>query len=291
MKNIFTEKLYDMIGNIGYYQQLKITNSIYSGKTKFQQVDIFENPHYGKVLALDGVMQTTEKDEFFYHEMLAHCPLIANKVAKKVLIIGGGDGGILREVLRHQTIEKVVMVEIDGEVVELCKKHMPALSNGAFEHEKTELLIEDGINYVKTTNEKFDVIIVDSTDPMGVGEVLFTDEFYSNCNRILNEGGVVSTQSGVPFYQADEMQSIKTRLLKSFNYVDFYIVPVPTYVGSYMVLSFASNTKELYKMQDSEIEAKLNLMQDSKQLKYLNKDIFKSAFMLPNYIKNIANNK
>ncbi len=284
----FTEKLYDVIGNVGYYQQFEVSETLYSGKTKFQQVDIFKNPHYNTVLALDGVIQTTVKDEFFYHEMLAHCPLIANKKAESVLIIGGGDGGILREVLRHKSVKKAVMVEIDGDVVELCKKYMPSLSEGAYEDERASLLIQDGIEYVKTTDEKFDVIIVDSTDPIGVGEVLFTNEFYSHCKRILNEGGVVSTQSGVPFYQTDEMLDIKQRLKKSFDYVDFYIVPVPTYVGSYMVLSFASNTKDLYKLEDSAIQSKIDLIKDSKNLQYLNKDIFKSAFMLPNYIKNIA---
>ncbi len=284
----FTEKLYDVIGNVGYYQQFEVSETLYSGKTKFQQVDIFKNPHYNTVLALDGVIQTTVKDEFFYHEMLAHCPLIANKKAESVLIIGGGDGGILREVLRYKSVKKAVMVEIDGDVVELCKKYMPSLSEGAYEDERASLLIQDGIEYVKTTDEKFDVIIVDSTDPIGVGEVLFTNEFYSHCKRILNEGGVVSTQSGVPFYQTDEMLDIKQRLKKSFDYVDFYIVPVPTYVGSYMVLSFASNTKDLYKLEDSAIQSKIDLIKDSKNLQYLNKDIFKSAFMLPNYIKNIA---
>ncbi len=286
--NKFTEKLYDVIGNVGYYQQFEVTETLYSGKTKFQQVDIFKNPHYKTVLALDGVIQTSERDEFFYHEMLAHCPLIANKKAESVLIIGGGDGGILREVLRHKTVKKAVMVEIDGDVVELCKKYMPSLNGGAYDDERASLLIQDGIEYVKTTNEKFDVIIVDSTDPIGVGEVLFTNEFYSHCNRILNEGGVVSTQSGVPFYQTDEMIDIKQRLKKSFDYVDFYIVPVPTYVGSYMVLSFASNTKDLYKLEDSAIQSKIELIKDSNKLQYINKDIFKSAFMLPNYIKNIA---
>lgn len=156
----------------GYQQRFEVSKVLYSEKTEFQDMVIFENPKFGRVLVLDGVIQTTEKDEFIYHEMMVHTPMLANGAAKRVLIIGGGDGGCLREALRHPGVGKVTMVEIDPTVVELSRKYLPGHSDGAFDDPRTDLVIADGLKYVAESDEKFDVIIVDSTDPIGPGEVL-----------------------------------------------------------------------------------------------------------------------
>lgn len=154
------------------------------------------NKWWGTILWLDNICNVTERDEFIYHEMIVHVPMLTHPDPRRVLIIGGGDGGSAREVLKHPNLEKAVMVDIDGDVVEACRKYMPGLSNGAFEDPRLELIIGDGIQYVKDAADgSFDVIIVDSTDPMddSPGAVLFTDEFYSNCKRALSENGVIST--------------------------------------------------------------------------------------------------
>lgn len=165
-------------------------------KSQFQKVVIGKNKWWGNIMWLDGVLNVTERDEFVYHEMIVHVPMMTHPNPKRVLIVGGGDGGAAREALKHPNLEKVVMIDIDEVVVNECKKHMPSINGGAFEDPRLELIIGDGIDYVKKSEDNsFDVIIVDSTDPIPdtVGEVLFTLEFYENCKRILAPNGVVST--------------------------------------------------------------------------------------------------
>lgn len=224
----------------GFAQSIRYERELHRERTDFQELVILETPGFGRVLVLDGVVQTTERDEFVYHEMLTHVPVLAHGGAKRVLIVGGGDGGVLREALRHP-IDQAVMVEIDGAVVERCRELMPRLSAGAFDDPRAELLIADGIDYVARCEEPFDVIIVDSTDPIGPGEVLFTDAFYANCARLLGPKGVIVTQGGVPFFQDVELISSFARLRPHFADVRFYVIVVPTYVGGFMTLGFASN--------------------------------------------------
>lgn len=283
----YDEKLYESLEEeIGYKQSFISNRLIVSKKSDFQDIEIFENSKFGKILTLDGVIQTTEADEFFYHEMFTHTPILAHGAVRSVLIIGGGDGGILREVLKHKSVEKAVMIEIDGDVINLCKEHMPKLNNGAFLDKRADVRVDDGINYVKTTTDKFDLIIVDSTDPMNVGEVLFTDEFYANAKKCLKEGGILSTQSGVPFLQDGELKNIQTRLDKIFKSLTFYVVPVPTYVGSFMCLSFASDNDNLQKADLATIEERLK-KSGLENLNYYNPQIHLSSFALPEYIKRI----
>jgi len=219
-----------------WQQRIHIDQKLIDEKTDQQHLILFKNNFFGRVLLLDGVVQTTEADEFVYHEMLTHVPLLAHENPKRVLIIGGGDGGILREVLRHNTIEKVTLVEIDGAVVERSKKYLPTLSNGAFDDHRLELRIEDGVAYVEKTDEKYDVIICDSTDPLGPGAVLFTESFYGQCKRILNEKGIFVNQNGVPFLQGEEVINTLERRSKHFKDVGFYVASVPTYIGGFMSL-------------------------------------------------------
>jgi spermidine synthase len=236
MTDWFTETLHPWLN-----QGLRMDRVLYRETTEHQDLIIFENEKFGRVLTLDGVVQTTEGDEFVYHEMLTHVPLTAHGNARRVLIIGGGDGGMAREVLKHPEVEHLTMVEIDRAVVDMSAEHLPSLSAGAFDDARFELVITDGAAYVAETDDRFDVIIVDSTDPIGPGEVLFTAEFYANCKRCLTEGGIVVTQIGVPFVQGTEVTNSWKRLGQSFADVWFFVAPVPTYQGGFMAFGWATD--------------------------------------------------
>ena len=236
MTEWFTETLHPWLA-----QRLRIDRVLFRDKTDHQDLIIFENERFGRVLTLDGVVQTTEGDEFVYHEMLTHVPLMAHGAVRRVLIIGGGDGDMAREVLKHKAVEKLTMVEIDRGVVDMSREHLPSLSAGAFDDPRLDLVITDGAKFVAETAERFDVVIVDSTDPIGPGEVLFTAEFYANCKRCLTEGGIVVTQNGVPALQGSEVTNSYHRLGKSFADVGFYMAAVPTYQGGFMALGWATD--------------------------------------------------
>jgi len=279
-ENFFVEKLYG--SNWG--QILKITKVLYEKESKFQKIIIFENPIFGKVLALDDILQTTENDEFIYHEMLTHTPIFAHGNVKKVLIIGGGDGGMLREALRHKSIEKAVMVEIDGDVVDACKKYMPNLPGTAYEDPRAEVIIGDGIDYVKNTDEKFDVIIVDSTDPFGPGMILFTKEFYSYCKNALNKDGIIVTQNGVPFSQEDELVQTYQNRKCYFKDNRFFIAPVFGYIGGFMAFGWATDNEKAFDVSIEKLKTDLSNIEGS--MRYYTPKVHKSSFCLPMYIQN-----
>jgi spermidine synthase len=264
-------------------QVVRMDQVIELEKTAFQDLVIFENGRFGRVLALDGVIQTTQADEFIYHEMMTHVPLIAHGNAKQVLIIGGGDGGSLREVVRHKNVRRIVMVEIDASVIDLSKQYLPTLSNGAFSDPRFELVIADGAEYVKNTEDRFDVIICDSTDPIGPGEVLFTQEFYGNCKRILNEKGIFVNQNGVPFLQTTEVRDTYQRRKNFFKDTSFYSAPVPTYVGGFMAFGYATDELGYRELSLEELNARLQEVEG--ELKYYNPEIHRAAFALPNFVK------
>ncbi len=278
---IFSETLYEQ----NWKQSMKASKILFEGKSKYQDVKIFENPIFGKVLTLDNIVQTTQNDEFIYHEMLAHVPILSHGNVKKVLIIGGGDGGMLREVVRHSSIEKAVMVEIDGLVVDKCAEFMPTLSNGAYEDKRAEIIIGDGIEYVKNTKEKFDIIICDSTDPIGPGIVLFTKEFYSYCKNALNPDGIIVTQNGIPFSQKDELKTTYLNRKEFFEENKYYIAAVPSYIGGFMAFGWATDNKNAYQRPISEIKTKLAVMQG--KMKYYTPSIHKASFSLPQYIQDL----
>jgi spermidine synthase len=232
----FQEKLFEHVR-----QTFEITKVLFRERTEHQDLIIFETPTYGRVLALDSVIQVTERDEFVYHEMMAHVPIVAHGRARRVLIVGGGDGGILREVLRHEAVEQVTMVEIDRAVVDMCLEYMPSIPKRAFRDRRTDLVIADGARFVAETDQRFDVVIVDSTDPFGPGEVLFTEAFYRSCRRVLAAGGILVNQNGVPFMQPEEVTMTYRRRRKSFADVGFYVAAVPSYYGGFMTLGWASD--------------------------------------------------
>ncbi|MEJ2122248.1 MAG: polyamine aminopropyltransferase [Alphaproteobacteria bacterium] len=281
---------YDEILHHDYRQSLRIETILHREATAHQDLIIFENKRFGRVLALDGVIQTTEGDEYVYHEMLVHMPVLGHGAAKDVLIVGGGDGGALREVLRHKTVERAVQVEIDASVIEMCREYLPNHSAGAFDDPRAEVVIADGAAFVAETAEaengrRFDVIIIDSTDPAGPGEVLFSQAFYGDCKRCLNPGGVIVTQNGVPSLQGVEVTNSHKRLGAHFADVAFYVAPVPTYAGGFMAFGWASDDERLRTTPLDELEARYAAA--GIETRYYNPEIHRAAFALPNDVRKL----
>ena len=274
----FQETLYDAIS-----QHFRIDKMYFEQKTEHQHLMIFRNDILGRVMTLDGVVQTTELDEFIYHEMMAHVPIFAHGSAKRVLIIGGGDGGMLREVLKHRTVEHVTMVEIDAAVIDMAKRYLPNHSAGAFDDARAHIVIADGMDYVRETDDRFDVIISDSTDPIGPGEVLFSDDFYGQCKRILADGGVIATQNGVPFFQLDEVKNTRKRMAAHFADQTFYSAAVPTYYGGIMTFAWGTDNSALRRVS---IEAlQVRYQEAGFETRYYCPAIHQASFALPRYVQ------
>ena len=266
-------------------QRFLVKRELARVQSDFQDIVIFESFSHGRVMLLDGAVQITEGDEFVYQEMLTHVPMLAHGAAHNVLIIGAGDGGVLRRVLQHNTVARAVMVEIDGEVIRLCKEFMPSIGGDAWNDPRADVIVGDGIDYVKQAADgSFDIIIVDSTDPVGVGEVLFTDEFYENCARILTAGGLVVNQCGVPFMQHDELHDTSVRRAKFIPHVGAYVAAVPTYVGGFMTLGFAAKQSGLDLVPVETIRARAEAAGIAGLTRYWTPEIHVGAFNLPPYI-------
>ncbi|QCI22084.1 polyamine aminopropyltransferase [Buchnera aphidicola] len=281
-KRVWHEKLYYHLG-----QYFVIDELLYKNKTNYQEVIIFRNSFLGKVIAIDGIVQTTEKDEFIYHEMLTHVPIFTHGSIKNVLIIGGGDGGILREVCRHKTIENITMVEIDKNIIDLCKKFFPKHSDNAYEDPRLKLIIDDGLNFIKKTKEKFDLIISDSTDPVKHGKNLFLSEFYFNCKHRLQKDGVFVAQNGVFFLQKNESIITFKNLKKYFYDTRLYQATIPTYYGGIMIFAWGTNNIECRKNHLKNLKSRIK---DTKlTFNYYNAKIHISSFYLPQYVLNELN--
>ena len=273
----YQETLYE-----GYGQRFRVDKMLHEVHTGHQHLVIFENARMGRVMALDGVIQTTEVDEFIYHEMLTHVPILAHGLARRVLIIGGGDGGILREVAKHRDVESITMVEIDSTVVELCREFLPEHSKGAFDDPRLSLVVDDGMRFVATTDQKFDVIISDSTDPIGPGEELFSENFYQACRRCLNEGGILVAQNGTPFMQLAEVQTTAKRMAGLFPDWHFYQAAVPTYIGGAMTFAWGACDADSRKLS---LEALCQRFAGSGIVtRYYNPHLHIGAFALPQYV-------
>ncbi len=267
-------------------QRFLVKRELARVQSDFQDIVLFESTSHGRVMLLDGVVQITERDEFVYQEMLTHVPLLAHGNASRVLIIGAGDGGVLRRVLQHCNVTRAVMVEIDGAVVRLAKQFLPAIGGDAWADPRAEVIIGDGIDYVRTAPDgSFDAIIVDSTDPIGVGEVLFTDEFYRNAARVLADGGLIVNQCGVPFMQADELRETSLRRRQFFPVVGAYVAAVPTYVGGFMTLGFAAKQTGLDQTPVETIRARAQAAGIEELTDYWTPEIHVGAFHLPPYIR------
>ncbi len=281
MTEWFDETLYRDIG-----QRFAVSKVIFRERTEHQDLVIFENPVMGRMLALDGVIQTAEGDEFVYHEMLTHVPILAHGGARRVLIVGGGDGGMAREALKHRAVERVTMVEIDRGVVDLCTTYLPSIGAEAFKNPRLDLVIADGAAYVKTCQDRFDVIIIDSTDPQGPGAVLFTREFYADCKRCLAPGGILVTQNGVPFLQPDELRNTAQRLGSLFADTAFYVAAVPSYYGGFMAFGWGSDNAEPRRVGPQEIARRFAAAGIA--TRYYTPSLHAASFALPRFIEKLT---
>ena len=255
---------------------------LYQERTEHQDLVLFTNPVFGKILMLDGITQVTTADEFIYHEMMSHVPILAHGAAKQVLIVGGGDCGLAEEVLKHASVEKLTQVEIDASVVEFSKQHFGEFNAGVVEDPRFDLVIADGMKFVAETEQRFDVVIVDSTDPQGPGAILFSQEFYDNVHRCLTPGGVLVTQNGVPFLQRDELVTSLERFSRTYTDAAAYIAAIPTYFGGHMALGWASDNPELRQTPVAVLEQRFKAADF--QTRYYTPEVHAAAFALPRFI-------
>ncbi len=279
-KRWISETLFD---ELGFRMSFEAERVLYEMRTEHQHLVLFENKHFGKMLMLDGATQVTTRDEFIYHEMMTHVPIFAHGKAREVLIIGGGDCGIAEEVLKHTSIKRLTQVEIDASVIEFSKEHFPEFTAPVFGDRRFESVIADGMKYVAETERRFDVIIVDSTDPQGPGAVLFTYDFYAACKRCVAPGGVMVTQNGVPFFQADELVSSIGHFNRLFADAACYVAAIPTYVGGHMAIGWAADDTTL-RPQSVEAITERYRAAGAFPTKYWTPDVHKAAFALPRFI-------
>lgn len=266
---------------------MKVKKHIFSKQSDFQQIDVFDTYEFGRVLVIDGLVMLTEKDEFIYHDMITHIAMATNPEVKDVLVIGGGDGGTVRELTRYNTIKRIDMVEIDKVVVDAAREFLPFTSSG-LDDSRVNLHFEDGIKYVKGKKNIYDLIIVDSTDPIGPGEGLFTTEFYKDCYNCLKDNGILINQNESPYYEKDAKAMIRaTRKLRNvFPICQVYQYNIPTYPSGHWLFGFAS--KKLHPIKDFKPEEWLDF---GLKTKYYNTQLHIGAFALPNYVKELIENE
>ncbi len=278
----YTEKWTD---NVNF--SIKVHEHIYSGKSEFQTIDVFESPELGRFFTLDGLMMVNEKDEFVYHDMITHVAMASNPQIKSVLVIGGGDGGTVRELTRYDNIERIDMVEIDKLVVDVSREYFP-ITSSKLDDPRVSLFYEDGVAFVKDKKEVYDLIIVDSTDPIGPGEGLFTVNFYNDCYEALSQDGILVNQSESPYFPnyAHEFKRSYGKTNKVFPIVKIYQFHMPTYPSGHWLFGFAS--KSIDPVNNDKIEQWNDL---GLKTKYYNTDIHKGAFMLPNFVKDMMENE
>ncbi|HJX69645.1 MAG TPA: polyamine aminopropyltransferase [Dehalococcoidia bacterium] len=276
MPHFFREK--DPFAPIEY--GYKVEEVLYQRKTKHHKLLIFKSPYFGKVLALNGVVQLTERDEHFYHEMLAQVALHAHPSPTDVLIIGGGDGGTLREVLKHEVVERALVVELDREVIETSKEFFPTPSTG-FADSRTQIVEMGGAEFLAQTREKFDLIIVDSTDPVGPTQSLFTSQLFTNAFSALKAEGIFTAQTESLHFHQEFIRDVQHRLAQIFNLVDLYTVPLATYAGNWWTFSIASkvhNPKEV-------------LRKCAVSTKYYSEDVHRHAFLPQSLYQKLMSDK
>lgn len=260
---------------------IKVDRQLYSKQSEFQRIDVFESPEFGRFLTLDGFLMLTEKDEFIYHEMMTHVPMAVHPNPQNVLVIGGGDGGCVRELCRYDSIQQIDLVEIDSLVVDVCKTYFPTTAS-AFDDPRLRLYHQDGLRFVRNCQNQYDLIIVDSTDPFGPGEGLFTKEFYGNCYKALKDDGIMINQHESPFYENDAiaMKRAHARIVKSFSLSRVYQAHIPTYPSGHWLFGFASKKYHPIKDLDATLWNVKKL-----DTKYYNTNLHKGAFYLPNYVE------
>ena len=283
MAGQFVESLYPGQAFQGFH----FDEILYQTQTPFQSIAIYRAPGLGRVLVLDGIIQTTEADEFIYHEMLAHVPLCAVPAPKTVMIVGGGDGGSLREVLKHP-IERVDLVEIDIKVIESSRLHLPTLNDGgkSFDDPRVKMVIEDAFKYMKEHRGEYDVIIVDSTDPVGMAEALYSDEFYRLCRDSLSPQGALSAQDGVVFFQRNEAARTVAALRNLGLHAGAYIAAVPTYYGGNMTFGIASRHVDVLTPDVTKLRQRFSTLQG--ETRHYSPEVHAASFVLPRWINELV---
>ncbi len=254
----------------------KAKRLLYRRSSPYQKIEVIDNEHFGKILILDGLIQTTEKDEFYYHEMLIHPALVCHPSPQSLLIIGGGDGGALKETLRYP-VRSVCMVEIDCQVIDACRTFFPWLSS-SLKDNRAELVIADGRKFIEETERKFDVVLIDSSDPVGPSVSLHERKFYKNLKRCLNPNGIVAAQVGSPFFYQESIEKKNSFLKKLFRFVRFYTGPIPTYPGGSWCYVFLADDVQPFQVKRIPPSG----------LKYFNLEIHRAAFSLPNFLKDLG---
>ena len=262
---------------------IRVDRQLYSGQSSFQRIDVFESPEFGRFLTLDGYMMLTEKDEFIYHEMITHVPMAVHPAVRRVLVIGAGDGGVIRELTRYPDVEAIDMVEIDRQVVEVCREFLPKTSC-RLDDPRVRIFYEDGLKFIRRCEDAYDLIIVDSTDPFGPGEGLFTKEFYGSCYKALHDGGILVNQHESPFYEGDAlaMQRAHKRIIQSFPFSRVYQAHIPTYPSGHWLFGFS--TKKYHPLKDLD-EARWNAY--GLKCRYYTTTLHKGAFYLPAYVEEL----
>jgi spermidine synthase len=279
-KRWIPETLFD---DLGFRMSYEVERVIHEAQTSHQHLVLFDHGFFGKMLMLDGATQVTGKDEFVYHEMMTHVPILAHGRAKEVLIVGGGDCGIAEEVLKHKSVKRLTQVEIDAAVVEFAKQHFPEFTKPVLGDARFDLVIDDGMKYVAKTDRRFDAIIVDSTDPQGPGKVLFSRKFYAACRRCMAEGGVMITQNGVPFFQSGELTEGIRKLRALFADGYCYVAAIPTYVGGHMAMGWATDDVKLRHASVKTIAARYDKA-GRFRTRYWTPEVHVAAFALPRFI-------
>lgn len=262
---------------------IRVDKQLYSGQSEFQRIDVFESEEFGRFLVLDGYVMLTEKDEFIYHEMIVHVPMAVHPDVKKVLVIGAGDGGVIRELTRYTEIEQIDLVEIDEQVIQVSREFLPGTSC-KLDDPRVNIYYEDGLKFVRFKEEEYDLIIVDSTDPFGPGEGLFTKEFYGNCYKALKEDGIMVNQHESPFYEADATACMRAhkRIVETFPISKVFQAHIPTYPSGHWLFGFAS--KRYHPVRDLDTER-----WESRELatRYYTTNLHRGAFCLPAYVEKL----
>lgn len=260
---------------------LRVKSKLFEKETPYQRIEIFESYDHGRVMALDGFIMLTERDEFIYHEMIAHVPLFTYPEPKRVLVIGGGDGGAVREILKHESVEKVELVEIDAEVVNASKIYFPEIAS-CLEDKRVEIKFQDGIEFVKSRNGIYDVILIDSPDPIGPAVGLFEESFYKDAFASLNDSGIIVAQAESPFVYPDLIKQINSIFKRYFPIVHFYLANVPTYASG--VISFVLGSKKFDPIKDFNPD---RVRKFNSKFRYYNEQVHIASFALPNFFREL----
>ena len=283
-KRWFPETIFD---DLGIRMTFRADKVLYELQTEHHHLVLFEQPFFGKMLMLDGATQISTHDEFVYHEMMTHVPLFAHGNARQVLIIGGGDCGSAEEVLKHKNVNRLTQVEIDLSVVEFSKEHFPEFTRPVLADKRFDLIIDDGMRFVTTTDRRFDVIIVNSTGPQGPGKVLFTDKFYAGCRRCLATGGILTTQNGAPLLQPNELKSMISKFSRLFAVSTCFVAPIPTHIGGHMAMGFATDNTRVRRHSVTTI-ARRYRKAGCFATKYWTPEVHVAAFAQPRFIADLV---